>query len=247
MAQGSQDAQNRQDLLIWIKNRRAKSAFFNRFKALEFYPCLVMPNFRSLLDAIDGIAYTTDADARITAIGLPHWNRFATANEAPDLDAHPYVGRPIFDFIEGESVRGVYRERIKEVLGTGQAAIFATRCDGPKVKRELRVSITRLDDEDQSHGLLFQFEIIDEVSRPALDIYDFKAVSVWLKGQADVPIITMCSFCQRLALDSGNDAHEWISAEHYYHRGGVSKVRVSHGLCADCYTEHHEERLGPRV
>ena len=55
-----------------------------------------------------------------------------------------------------------------------------------------------------------------------------------LGQEADLPIVTMCSFCRLLRRPGSADDEDWIIAETYYRLGGSSRVRISHGLCADC-------------
>ena len=87
---------------------------------------------------------------------------------------------------------------------------------------------------DNGPGLLFQARIVTKTARPRLDIFDLKALLTALRQESDLPIVTMCSFCQQLRRPGSSDEDDWISAEEYYRLGGSSQVRISHGMCADC-------------
>ncbi len=112
--------------------------------------------------------------------------------------------------------------------------MIAARCDSPGVARNVRLSIGRLPLRDNGPGLLFQARIVTKTARPRLDIFDLNALLTALRQQSDLPIVTMCSFCQQLRRPGSSDEDDWISAEEYYRLGGSSQVRISHGMCADC-------------
>src|SRR4051794_31714115 len=79
--------------------------------------------------------------------------------------------------------------------------------------------------------------IIGRTVRPPLNGFDFGALMMALKGKPDLPIVALCSYCQRLRRPgAGDDASDddWVAAETYYRLGGTNRVRISHGLCADC-------------
>jgi len=193
----------------------------------------------NLLDAMEGIAYVVRHDGLILGYGRPHWNRFAAENDGAGLlEPEAVVGRNLFDAIAGPEVRARYRGWIDAVLKNrpGEPATLTTRCDSPTAKRELRLSISRIADAPVP-AVLFQSMVMAVESRPPLNIYDFEALRRALQARPDLPVVTLCSFCQRLRWPPGarDPARtEWIEAELYYARGGRSEVAVSHGLCEDC-------------
>jgi hypothetical protein len=187
-----------------------------------------------LLDAVDGIAYAVDSEHRIVAVGRRRWDRFAVENGAPELRADSVIGRNLFGFMSGTELRQTYRDLADRIVSTGEPAVITARCDSPGVARELRLAIAPLRLGDKGPGLLFQAQIVSETSRPRLDIFDSKTLLSALKQESDLPIITMCSFCEQLRWPGSGDEEDWITAEAYYRLGGSSRVRISHGLCADC-------------
>lgn len=193
----------------------------------------------NLLDAMDGIAYIVRYDGRILAFGRPHWDRFATENGAPALcRPDSVVGSNLFDVIAGPEVQARYRGWMDAVLKNrhGEPATLTARCDSPTIRRVLRLSISRVEGGPEA-ALLFQSLVTDVESRPPLNIYDFEALSRALRDRPGLPIVSLCSFCQRLRWppEERNPARtEWIEAELYYARGGRSEVAVSHGLCEAC-------------
>ena len=86
-------------------------------------------------------------------------------------------------------------------------------------------------------GFMFQSCLLNEAPRPSLPIFDFKAMELRRHQGEVLPLISMCSYCQRVR-DPGTeraDVEDWIVGEEYYRRGGSSEVQISHGICPDCY------------
>ena len=188
-----------------------------------------------LLDAVDGIAYAVDAEDRIVAVGRRGWDRFAIENGAPELRADSVIGRHLFDFVSDPELRQAYRELADRIISTGEPAVIAARCDSPGVVRELRLSIAPAAARRQRAGAAVSGPDRQQRQRGrALDIFDFEALLTALKQESDLPIVTMCSFCQQLRRPGSSDEDDWVPAEEYYRLGGTSRVRISHGLCADC-------------
>lgn len=194
----------------------------------------------NLLEAMEGIAYVVRQDGRILTYGRRNWNRFATENQGTALlDPSHIEGRDLFGFISGGDVRQRYRDWMDAVLADARnrPAVFQYRCDSPTEKRELRMSIGKIDTEADPL-LLFQSTTLDIATRPPLNIYDFQAVRQAMHAHAVLTVVAICSFCQRLRWPPGAEAAlstDWIDAETYYARGGRSAVAISHGVCEDCY------------
>jgi len=194
------------------------------------------------IDAVDGIAYAVDAEYRIIAVGRRRWERFAVENSAPELRADKIIGRNLFEFMTGPELEKTYRDLADRIFSTGEPVVIAARCDSPGVARELRLAIAPLRLGDNGTALLFQAQIISETGRPHVAVFDFKALLSALKQEADLPVVTMCSYCEQLRRPGSDprsgpgsgDEEDWITAETYYRLGGSSRVRISHGICDDC-------------
>ena len=193
----------------------------------------------NLLDAMEGIAYVVRPDGRILDYGRRRWDQFASENKGEALlDPATVLGRNLFDWITGEAVQRTYRQWMDAVL-TAKAnhpATFKYRCDAPAERRELRMSISRIETADEP-AVLFQSVLLDATARPPLNIYDFEALARSAQERRGLPIVAMCSVCQRLRWPPGAlpaDAVGWVTAEHYYAHGGRSDVAVSHTICQDC-------------
>ena len=84
-------------------------------------------------------------------------------------------------------------------------------------------------------GFLFQSVILGEAHRPPIDLFDFAGPERLRAQTKDLPIVSMCSYCQKVK-DSHHAAGERLEAEEYY-AGGTSKVQINHGICSRCYDE----------
>jgi hypothetical protein len=186
-----------------------------------------------ILDALDGIACAVDAEHRIIAVGRRRWDRFAVENGAPELRADGIIGRSLFEFVTEADVQKAYRSRAEQVIANGEPAVIFVRYDSPGTAKELRLSIGPLRLGDEPPGLLFQAQIVAETVR-GLATFDFNALLRAFARSADLPIVTLCSFCQRVRRPGSRDAEDWISAEEYDRLGGASRAHIRNDICADC-------------
>ncbi len=193
------------------------------------------PVLEEVLDAMDGIAYAVDAEDRIIAVGRRRWDRFAIENGAPELRADSIVGRNLFEFVSGPDMRQAYRDLADRIVSTGEPAVDCRSLRQPWCRAGTApVDRSAGPRGQRGRGCCFRPDRRQDRRGRALDIFDFKALLSALKQEADLPIVTMCSFCQRLRRPGAGDDEDWVSAETYYRLGGTSRVRISHGLCADC-------------
>lgn len=188
----------------------------------------------STLDQFDGICYAVDAGGTVRAIGPRNWHRFAAEAEADTLDPARVKDRPLLDFVTGETVRRQLSE-VFESLSSGAAQdwIMPFRCDAPNCQRNMRLSIRAMRDDDTVAGFLFQSILLEETRRPPIDLFDFEAVRRHVAADGTLPLVTMCSYCQKVR-DDDNTEGDWVEADAYYARGGTAQVQLSHGVCGDC-------------
>jgi hypothetical protein len=194
-----------------------------------------------IIDSMEGIVFMTAADGTIVSIGRRNWNRFALENDgAALLDGRGVLGRSLFDFISGESVRDTYQGFFAAMRsGSAQRARLMSRCDSPTVRRELWIVITPVHQERDLDGFLVQSLTVSETVRPPIDLFDFQAMLERSRRDKSLPILTMCSYCQDVRYPSGSSERDgtWLPAEDYYHLGGDANVRISHGICPACEDE----------
>ncbi|WP_419903424.1 hypothetical protein [Kiloniella sp.] len=187
-----------------------------------------------ILEVFEGLCYVLDLEGNILHVGTRRWNSFADDNSAKDLTAEYVINKSIFDFISGDDVRKEIHQVLDELKGGEQSEwIMPYRCDSPDRKRNMRLSIASIKDDEIITGFIFQSITLDEEMRPPIDLFDFKAIENYLAKQRTLPLLRMCSFCERVR-DSNITADNWTEAETYYAKGGSSQVRISHGICGMC-------------
>ncbi len=198
-------------------------------------------SFQALLDGMEGISYVVGSDGCILACGHRNWSRFASENGGDHIaDPGAVVGRPLLDFIEGDEVVSVHRGYMSRLLaGSIDAVTFEFRCDAPDVRRDLWMSIRPLGLASGAAALLYQSIVLDELSRPPMNLFDFEALRARTSERSAKPIVRLCSYCAKAAVPSSADEDPiWMAPEEYYRSGGASDVRISHGICADCHRRH---------
>lgn len=186
------------------------------------------------LDTQDGLTFRTDQDGIIQEVGTNNWNAFANENGAPELDADEVIGRNLFEYIQGEQVRDQLRLVLDRVSqDPNWCWVLPHRCDSPGRERAFCQSIRPVFSENDCTGFVFQSVEQHSRQRPPVHLFNFKMLNQLALEDPTLPVVQMCSWCQRVNYDpvSGGD---WISAEDYYAKGGRTNVRISHGICDDC-------------
>jgi len=199
---------------------------------------LVKAPAQELLDSLDGTAYVVDAGGAIVAYGRPNWANFASKNGGPAIaDPANILGRKLLDFVSGEAVKASIQRFMEDLrMQRTGAVVVPYRCDAPAFVREMRLAITPLERAGESPGFLFHSVMLSETMRPPLDIYDHKALASMLDEERRLPILAMCSYCLKVRFPPGgtDQSKGWVSGEEYYRLGGISAVRISHGICPEC-------------
>jgi hypothetical protein len=193
-------------------------------------------DMQPVLDAMEGVTYAVYPTGIILGCGRPNWNRFVARNQGPTwLQAERIVGRNLFDFIHGAEVVARYHTWLASLAAADLGPLtFDFRCDAPDERREMRMAITRLEQDGQLFGFLFQSTALTTTTRPSLNVYDSSAVIAARLREATLPVVQTCSFCQRLGWPPGGEPEIWVEADDYYRLGGRSQVRLSHGICPAC-------------
>ena len=100
-----------------------------------------------ILEAVDGITYLTDLEGTISAVGTRNWNAFAAANDALELNDQSVVGHNLFEFVVGEDLQTQLRTLLQKIAaGIRNRWIMPFRCDAPDRIRNMRMSITLVQD-----------------------------------------------------------------------------------------------------
>jgi hypothetical protein len=181
----------------------------------------------------EDVTYTTDAVGGIVAYDRAPWDRFALENETPALaDEAAVLGASVYDAIEDEDTRIAARGMAELVLtGVRRRVLYRYRCDGPHCGREMLMEITPVPSPGGPPGLRYR-------SRVVLELDDEPAAYMIAAAQRDaaqnLPVITVCSYCQHVHRGDTRQPGAWIDPEQYYREGGTNHVRVTHGICPSC-------------
>jgi hypothetical protein len=188
----------------------------------------------AFLQALDGVCYLVDARGRVRGVGGNAWDDFARTGGAPQIADGFILGRSLFRAIAGAPVRAAYRRIHEGVLSERTRHVdFEYRCDAPDVRRTMRMAVSRLCLPGAAPGLLYQSQILAAVNRPWVSLFEPERIIERIRQDHGVPIVRMCSFCQRVAWPK-EVCGAWLEAEDYYRAGGPGDVRVSHGVCPAC-------------
>jgi len=196
---------------------------------------------QAILEAMDGIALLIDRDVRIVACGWSNWQRFWRDNGGA-LPVPDPTGQCFLDFVMPGATRDEYRLLLEQVVNGARPAVrFDFRCDAPRIRRRMRVSMTRATlpetvAGEPQRGVLYQSVPIEEAPRPPQGL--FATAAGLAEAPADPPraVVTMCATCALVAWPPGakGDAADWVTAPEYYRRGGGEDVLLAQAFCPDC-------------
>ena len=199
---------------------------------------------KALLKSIEGVAYAADEAGIILGFSrgpfLPESDGPATV----PWNSSQAVGKCLFDLLQGHEVRNSYR-RLHNAVWSGHrySVGFEFRCDAPAIERRMRMSLSLITSGSRPAAVLYQSVLISETPRLPLPLFAADILTMRRHSHAGARVVTLCSYCQRVAWPMGAGIKErtWIEAAEFYRRGGESDVAVSHGVCEGCY----ERVVGP--
>lgn len=147
---------------------------------------------KTLLEALDGIAYLVGPDSAILGVGDRNWSDFARENLGAELTPQRVIGRSLFDFILGDDVKDAYRTFHAELTeGVKPRIDFLCRCDSPATARDLHVSMRPVP-VGGGTAVLYQCQVLSTTMRPPVRLID---PDRWKKTASGAPrtIVRICS------------------------------------------------------
>jgi len=169
----------------------------------------------------DVITYRIDNNDRITYIGGV-WDSFAQENGGKNATVNNILGRSLWDFLEGEDVKRVYRLIVDEIRNKGKLK-FSFRCDSPEFQRFYDLHCTKL-----ANGEIEFASIPAGITARQTEVTD-------PHDPITDALLVACSWCKRIrwpkvgwAETSGIPEFKAIFGE------GHSRP-LTHGICDDCY------------
>ncbi len=168
------------------------------------------------------ISYAIDGNDDITTVGGA-WSSFARENGGRGLDPSCVVGRSIWEFIDGDPVRGLYGRLFRGLRERPQEAMIPFRCDAPDVVRECVLTLRSL---PAIRGVELVSRILSERNRepvllPSRD------------GSGPEVSVRSCSVCRRVSAgDTWTDAEAAIRRRRLFNRSEQLVLREE--VCPSC-------------
>lgn len=175
------------------------------------------------------VFYEIDADDRIIGVS-DNWLRFAAANEAPDLTPQAVIGKSLWTYIQGRSVRYLYREIFSDIRERHRSVVFPFRCDSPGTLRFMELSCQA----HAGHSIRFTAQLLREEARHT----DRKSHERLSDLKAPVRV---CSWCKRVhhSDDAWIEIGSAVNGHRLLERAETSEV--THGVCPDCEVKLREQ------
>ncbi len=165
--------------------------------------------------------YQVDARDTLTSIGGA-WSEFAKKNDGDALLTHSPLGHSIWDFIEGNTTRYLYRIIMKQVRDTGEPIYFPFRGDSPNFLRHMAMKISL----GEAASLWFESSISKEIPKGMTR-------ALYGRPHQPIPLIHMCAWCNLVRV-----CNQWLSLDAAIWVLGLfdtPKVPpITHGMCPEC-------------
>lgn len=145
-----------------------------------------------------------DHKLRITQVSVRNWQQFLNDNPVSDrpggdCSAQHVLNRPVAHFIAGEAVRTTFTKLFTSVLsGVRPLVQIDYRCDAPKLRRDMRLSVRSIMTNNDVSHLLYQSVILSAQQRPEIPLF-----GVPVADQHEEDILTLCTICAHVAWPIG--------------------------------------------
>jgi hypothetical protein len=176
------------------------------------------------------VSYSVDGRDRIVAVN-DGWNAFAIENDAPHLTAPGIIGQVLWTHVTDDTTRELYGALMDDVRAGRGPTAFQVRCDGPRVRRLLRLSI-----EAEGTGRL--------VLRTTLLLADPRAAVPLLDAEVarSLEVVEVCAWCARVRTLGG----AWADVETAAVRDAIfirsPLPRLRHVTCDACRADLRSPR-----
>jgi hypothetical protein len=151
------------------------------------------------------------------------WFDFYAANTGGG-SAKKFIGQTFLDWINGYENQALFASILTRVRSGHQLAEMPFRCDSPGEKRLLSMQVT-LDSNSDVH---FKTHVLKSESRPSVH---------WKAND----LVTMCGWCNRIAIGKGEQRSQWITVDEAIRSMQLLESplapSLTHGICPDCKVE----------
>lgn len=153
------------------------------------------------------------------------WFAFARENNSAQLTRTATRNRPIWNFIDDQETRHLYRLILRRVRG-GKTIHVCMRCDSPTARREVRLQIAPLPDR----SVAFNSQITHEESREYVALLD-------VTRERSPDIVSICSWCKKVRVPGRG----WFEVEEALTQLGLTSEehlpQLANMVCYDCYQQ----------
>jgi hypothetical protein len=161
-----------------------------------------------------------DAGDRITFVD-ESWVAFAAENGLGWLTLESVKGRSLWHYISDETTRQFYKALAAKVRETGRALSVPFRCDGPEVRRFMKMFIMNM----VEGGLKFQSVLLDEQPRPKVELLD-------VNFPRSEEMLTVCAWCKKVKVGGWVEVEDAVRELWLFER--TQLPRITHGVCPEC-------------
>lgn len=176
------------------------------------------------------VVYRLDRQHRFVFVN-DAWDRFAIANDAPELAGSAVLGKPLMSYIWGLEARHLTHALIERAAAAGAPLSVPFRCDSPGERRRMRMIVT-VDDV----GIEFRTRVEAAEERLPAALLDRRIHD--REG-----LLTVCAWCKRARA---NDA--WMEIEAAAEALRLFELprvpALTHGICDACVVAVTASSLG---
>jgi len=172
------------------------------------------------------VTYSVDAMDLIVRVN-DNWDRFAAANDSPDVSASAVIGTQLWRHISDMTLRQLLRAIFAKARQARRPLLLTCRCDGPDVRRDLRL---RIESEDGAAVHVTSTVVAEHPRQAAL-------------GNPET-LLRSCSWCNRIDV-SGRWAELEEAIEELQLLHGPHFPALTHALCTRCAEELLAAAAGP--
>lgn len=169
------------------------------------------------------LTYRIDSADRIIDVN-DAWAVFAVANSGEHLLPPGVLGSALFAAISDASTREVYRLLLQRVRKDRTPLRFRFRCDGPRQRRLLQMTVSGSTD----NVVAFSTLLIASTKRPAVRLIDAA------QPRTDA-LLRVCGWCMRVAMpdDRWTEVGQAIAVMGLLEQ--PSLPQITHGMCPRCF------------
>jgi hypothetical protein len=156
-------------------------------------------------------------------------------NDGPALISEKVVGQSLWQFIEDEPTREIYRQVLDRVR-SGAAAEFTLRCDAPDRRRLIEMTVSGRPEAQVE----FRTHLLSAKARP------WQPLLASSTPRSNARLLA-CGWCNRVHVETD----EWLEVEEATDRLHLDAepelARVDHVVCPDCFAKMTEilARMNP--